>query len=174
MENKSSIDDLKILKNYVLGVIAFATAVSTFLVQVFGLAVQPTLLCVGLISLLFLLIVFLMGRSENRQRQALRKHEADANKSVKELTKYMRENQKLIQDLQLSSLRLEMNLEIKSHPENHDTILKYAHKYFEELGGDWVQTELFESWRKSENALGREVNLPEGLLKSIKSNGLKH
>ena len=40
-------------------------------------------------------------------------------------------------------------------------------KYFVTLGGDWVETDIFQKWIDSENAVGRKVNVPPTLLANL-------
>lgn len=168
MGENQSLEDLKMLRNYLLGTIAFTTAVSTLLIQVFHLRSEPTLICVGGVGILFLVITFLIGKSENRQKAALLEHQKDAKQIVVNLGKNIEEMKDLIQDSRMSALRIEMNSEINFHPENHDTILKYAYKYFEELKGDWVETEIFATWMENEKTAGRPVNLPSHLFQNFR------
>ena len=61
-----------------------------------------------------------------------------------------------------------MTLYIHDQPENHDTILKIAERYFLEFGGDWVMTDEFLRWADSETEEGRKVHIPSNLLSTIR------
>lgn len=162
MKNQNIVlEDIKSIKGYIAGVIAFATAVSAFLIKACNLPEAPTLLGVSGVSVGMLVIGYLIQRSESRQQAALRAHEASSDKIVEELMNNMLENQR-------SNLRTEMNLMMFIRPENHDTILKMAHRYFVELKGDWVETDEFLTWVEKEEDAGRRVHIPAGLSAVVK------
>lgn len=161
------LDDIKQSKGYILGVIAFATAVGAFLTQVLHFKTEPTLTAVASLAIFVLFLSWLIDRSEKRQVKRLEEHskETDArmngfDESIKCLVDYAKETQ-------LSTLRIEMDNEIARNPANHDTILRYAQKYFLELGGDWVQTDKFFAWAESERDAGRPVRMPPALMNNI-------
>ena len=56
----SSVEDLKSLRNWILGIIGFATAVSTFLVQALHFRPEPTILAVSGFACALVLIVVLI------------------------------------------------------------------------------------------------------------------
>lgn len=165
-ENKTA-NDVKIIAAYITGVLSFATAVAAFFVKALGFRQDTTIGVVTVLSVLFLLTAYLIHRSEKRtlleieriraESIALRKaHDAD----LQYIKKMTLENQR-------SSLRTEMDNEIFRRPENHDTIIKYAYRYFVELDSDWVETEKFQAWIDKENAAGRTVHLPRELLSNV-------
>lgn len=160
-------EDIKALRSYVIGVLAFATAASTFLVNALHLPLDITLISAAIVASALLLIGWLIGQSEKRQERRLERHIDESgctfggvNESLEYLKMMALENQR-------SSLRNEMNWAMWRNPANHDTIVRYAYKYFQELGGDWVETELFQSWLDSEEQAGRPVHLPRDLFLSI-------
>lgn len=161
-ENKKAVlEDIKALKNYLLGVIAFAGAVAAFLIKVVNLPEAETILGIAGVAILMLVIGFLIQRSESRQSAALTAHTLASDKIVAEIHKNMLDNQQ-------SNLRTEMNLMMFTNPSNHDTILKMAHRYFEELNGNWVETDLFLSWVDSEEEAGRKVHIPPSLANIVR------
>lgn len=152
----SVLDDIKTAKTYILGVLAFATAVSAFLVIGLGLNQAMTLLVVGGLAIMMLVIGWLIMRSENRQKELLSEHIAQASQLNAKI-------QKMLEESACSNLRTEMNWMMYLKPDNHDTILKMAHRYFVEMKGDWVETDEFGAWIDRENAAGRAVYLPPHL-----------
>lgn len=161
------LDDIKTSKGYVLGVIAFATAVGTFLTTVCKFRAEPTVTAVATVVGVILFISWLIDRSEKRQEVKLKTYQdgvkeklAVYDDTLKELVDYTKETQ-------LATLRIEMDNEITRNPSNHDTILKYAEKYFIKLGGDWVQTDKFLMWVESENANNRPVYVPPHLMSAV-------
>lgn len=72
------------------------------------------------------------------------------------------------QDLELKEIRLDTTrvqlLMLMAHePHNHDTILKVAHFYLCELGGDWYCTSLLQEW-----SIKEKVKLPDSIWNIIK------
>lgn len=157
--SKGSIEDLKTLKNWALGIIAFATGVSTFLVQALGFRPQPTILAVSGFACLMLLIVFLISRSERRQEYIVKSHIEESDKRLGSIDDRFDKIDEALLDIQRSTLRTEMNDEIHRNPHNHDTIIKMAEKYFNVLQADWVETNIFLDWADSE-----KIKLPPNLL----------
>lgn len=166
-QNKSSREDLITLRNYTLGVVGFATAVSTVLIQVMHFRAEPTIACTIAFACMMLLIVYLIGRAEARNGLMLRDHIDESETVIKGFDKRLDSVDTALVDIQASTLRTELNNAIYRHPENHDTIIRMAEKYFCTLKQNWVMLDLFSAWVESENAKGREVHLPPDLLKSI-------
>lgn len=158
MQNTSSLDDLKSLRNYVLGVTGFATAVSTILIQVFNFRPEPTIACVIAFACMMLLIVYLIGQSEKRQLNHLQNHAQESNQMMSKSDKRLTIIEDILVDVQKSTLRTEICNEIERNPHNHDTIMKMAEKYFVTLKADWYLTNRFLDWAEKE-----QVKLPPKL-----------
>ena len=161
------IDDIKESKGYILGVIAFATAVATFLTTAMGFRKEPTITAVAGLAIFVLYLSWLIDRSEKRQIKRLEEHNKETNAIMAGYDKTLECLTSIAKETQLSTLRIEMDNEMARNPANHDTILRYAEKYFIELGGDWVQTDKFCAWVDSENAAGRTVHMPPVLMNHI-------
>lgn len=162
-------DDIKESKAYILGVIAFATAVAGFLTQIWHFAPEPTVLIVAGFAILILFLGDLIKRSEKRQEQALKSHEDISSKQVQQILDSLQRLENGNLENQRSCLRIELTNEIKRHPQNHDTIMKIAERYFmpvEEggLGGDWYLSSVFLEWAEKEG-----IRLPEVLKTNITS-----
>ena len=161
------IDDIKSSKGYILGVIAFATAVATFLTTAVGFRKEPTIAAVAGLAVFVLYLSWLIDRSEKRQIKRLEEHNKETNAKMAGYDKTLECLTGIAKETQLSTLRIEMDNEMARNPANHDTILRYAEKYFIELGGDWVQTDKFCAWVDSENAAGRTVHVPPALMDNV-------
>lgn len=167
-ENVSTpVGDLREFKNYALGTLAFGATVATFLVQVFHLPIEPTVLGTTLVGVFFLIVVLLIQRSEKRLEIKLADHIDESNLMIGEFRDDMKYLKNMSLENQRSSLRTEMDNEIFRNPANHDTIIRYAYRYFKELGSDWVETEKFMAWMEKEQKAGRPVHLPADLLADI-------
>lgn len=159
--------DIKTVAAYITGVLSFATAVAAFFVKALGFRQDTTIGVVTVLSVLFLLTAYLIHRSEKR---SLKEIERVRTESVEKQVAYEKDIQylkKMALETQRSSLRTEMDNEMFRRPENHDTIIKYAYRYFVELDSDWVETEKFQAWIDKENAAGRTVHLPRELLSNV-------
>lgn len=161
------IEDIKTSKTYILGVLAFATAVAGFLTQVWHFAPEPTILIVAGFTLLILYLGFLINRSEKRQSLALKQHEDLSQGQVAQILGSLERLENGSIENQRSLIRIEMNQFIETEPQNHDTILAYAERYFLELKGDWKQTDKFLQWIDKENEAGRKVYVPTELLTNV-------
>lgn len=165
-ENKAT-GDLKVIAGYVTGVIAFATAVTTFFVKVLNAKMELTLGIVAVLSSMLLLTTLLINRAEKRTMKEVQRIKEECNVTQIKYQKDMEWLKKMTLENTRSSLRTEMDNEIYRRPENHDTIIKYAYRYFVELDSDWVETEKFEAWIESEEKAGRKVHLPRELLTNV-------
>ena len=157
-KSKTSRDDLIILRNYTLGVVGFATTISSVLIQTMNYPVGPTIICVSAFALMMLLIVWLISRSEARTTLALQEHVKTADKTLDLALQDLAEIKDAVLDSGKAVLRLEMCHEIEKNPTNHDTILKMGEKYFNQLDGDWYMTNRFLEWSKNQ-----KIHLPPTL-----------
>ena len=163
----SVIEDIKLSKGYALGVVGFATVISTFLIEALHFPAEATLLSAAGIAILVLYFGFLIVRSESRQAQALKEHEDMSKEQVRDIQNTLNEVKEITLENQRASLRIEMGNEIRRHPHNHDTILRIAEKYFlprEEggLAGNWYMSTLFLEWAEKEN-----IRIPAALNRII-------
>lgn len=153
-------DNVKELKAWIVGAIAFDAAVTSLLVAVFSVDAVKTTIASTATTLVALAIIFLIHKSEARGRGELQKHIDDANSLVSGIRKDTAEIKDLIMENQKSTLRLEINAEMNQNPHNQDTILKMAEKYFSPpLSGDWYMTNRFLDWAEREH-----VHLPPSLI----------
>lgn len=137
------------------------------MVGIFHFAPEPTTLCVAGFACMMLLVGYLIDKSEKRQAKALKAHEDMSQAQVQCITDGIGRLEKMALENQRSSIRIEMNSYIRNEPDNHDTILAYAEKYFVELNGDWKETDKFMEWVDKENAAGRPVHIPPMLLSNV-------
>lgn len=169
MEKKQTIfDDIKEIKGYILGVIAFATAVAAFLTQIVKFPMDVTLAGVTFISVYMVFVGFLINKSEQRQTIALKKQDEKSAARVESFKESVNEIKNLAIETRLDNLRTLLTLYMHDQPENHDTILKIAEKYFIEFHGDWVMTDEFLKWAENESQAGRKVYIPASLLDVVR------
>lgn len=166
--NKTSLDDIKDMRNYILGVVAFATAIATFLINCVPTTPKEfVFVSVAGVAAAMVVIGLLITRSEKRQAKALAEHKCMSGEQVKSMNDSIKKIEALAIENQRSSLRTEMHLSIHHSPQDHPTILKMAERYFMELKGDWVETDLFLTWVENERKAGRPVNVPPQLANTV-------
>ena len=165
--DSTAVGDLKMIKNYSVGILAFGTAVTAFLTQALHFPLEPTLATTVVVGILFLAVVFLIWRAENRMEMKLIDHIDESNSIMQEFRDDLSYLKRMSLECQRSGIRTEMDNEIFRNPSNHDTIIKYAYRYFQELDSDWVETEKFLTWVDNENRAGRPVHLPPDLLANV-------
>lgn len=163
----SVLDDIKAIKGCVIGVLTFATAVSAFLVEVCEFNPERTLLIVAGFAMTMIFMGLFLQRSENRQYANVRKHESDVKLVTDKYDQTLKDLHELAIQTRLDTLRVQLTQYYQYSPQNHDTILKLAEKYFLEMHGDWVATDEFGRWITSESKKGRPVTVPHELMSSI-------
>lgn len=161
------IDDIKTSKGYIMGVITFASAVGAFLTQIMHFKTEPTVITVACFAVMIIYLSWLIDKSEKRQLSRFERHREKVQKWLEEYDASLNRLIECAKETRLSTLRMEMSSAIYRTPENHDTILKYAEKYFVKLGGDWVQTDVFLQWANDENKKGRPVHIPMNILSAV-------
>lgn len=161
------IDDIKTSKGYIMGVVTFASAVGAFLTQIMHFKTEPTIIVVACFAVMIIYLSWLIDRSEKRQLSRFEKHREKVQKGIAEYEASLNKLMEYVNETKLSTLRMEMSSTIYRTPENHDTILKYAEKYFVKLGGDWVQTDVFLQWANDENKKGRPVHIPMNIMSAV-------
>ena len=109
MQENNSTEDLKILRNYAIGVAGFATTVSAILIQALHFPAEPTLLCVISFACLMLLVVFLINKSEQRQKMNLKQHIDSSEKAFNEFRQDLADIKEMLVDNSKATLRIEMN-----------------------------------------------------------------
>ena len=161
------IDDIKTSKGYIMGVVTFASAVGAFLTQIMHFKTEPTIITVACFAVMIIYLSWLIDKSEKRQLSRFERHREKVQKGLEEYDASLNRLIECTKETQLSTLRMEMSSTIYRTPENHDTILKYAEKYFVKLGGDWVQTDVFLQWANDENKKGRPVHIPMNIMSAV-------
>lgn len=153
-------DNVKELKAWVVGAIAFDATVTSLLVAVFEVDAVKTTIATTATTIVALAIIFLIYRSERRTKDELQRHIVESNKFIKEFHSAIADIKEMILDNGKSTLRLEIKEEMTQNPHNHDTILKMAERYFSPpMNGDWYMTNKFLDWAEKEH-----VHLPPSLM----------
>ena len=90
-------------------------------------------------------------------------HVAEAEKTTQGFGLRLDSIDNVLLDIQRSTLRTEICNEMARHPDNHDTILKMAEKYFGKraqggLEANWYMSSKFLDWAEKE-----EIKLPPSI-----------
>lgn len=166
-DNASSVEDLKNVRSWTLGILGFATTVSAVLVQAFHFRLEPTLVAVAGFAFTMIATVLFINRAETRQNKALGKHIDYSTEVNESFLARLDSIDDVLLDIQKSTLRTEICNEIRNNPKNHETIIRMGERYFCQLKGDWVMTDLYQAWVDSEQEAGRRVHLPPELLMTV-------
>lgn len=163
----NAFNDLKEIKAYILGVIGFATATTGILVSAFNVDPVKTTIATTATAIVAIFLGWLVQKAERRSEVALQAHVKNSEEMMGKYTEDLKYLKTMALENQRSSIRIEMNTVIHNEPQNHDTILAYAEKYFVELDGDWKETDIFFRWINNEQKAGREVFIPPQLRDSV-------
>jgi hypothetical protein len=161
----SVLNDIKQSKGYILGVLAFATAVSAFLTQVLQFRTAPTLAAVAGFSLLVLYVGFLVSRSEHRQKHALEAHQSLVNGRMDVFASDIDFLKEMALEAKRDALRVQLTQQMHDNPNNEDTILVIAREYFVKYHGDWYMSKEINKWGKD-----HDFQLPADILMAIEQN----
>lgn len=87
------------------------------------------------------------------------------NVKISPIAKRLRAAEQKLEQVSQDTTRIQMMDEIHRHPENTDTILKIAERYFVEQSGNWVATSEFIKWAKNNG-----VAVPANIATMVKKN----
>lgn len=142
----SVLDNVKGIKAWAMGAIAFDAAVTTLLVNIFNVDAVKTTIATTATTIVALALVWLIHKSEENSRKELQKHIKESNDLREEIKECMTTNKQQLLDIRKDTLRIQLSQYIKDQPNNIDTILKLAETYFIQLEGDWYMTSEFSKW----------------------------
>lgn len=145
----SVLDNVKGIKAWVMGAIAFDAAVTTLLVNVFNVDAVKTTVATTATTIVALVIIWLIYKSEETAHKELQEHIEQSNILQEQLKECMVDNKAEMREIRKDTLRIQLTSYIKDQPENIDTILKLAETYFVQLKGDWYMTSEFNKWAKA-------------------------
>ena len=158
----SVIDNVKGLKAWVMGAIAFDAAVTTLLVNIFEVDTVKTTIATTATTIVALTLIWLIYRVEENARKDLQQHIKESNTLQEELRDCMTTNKQQLLDIRKDTLRIQLSQYIKDQPDNVDTILKLAETYFVQLHGDWYMTSEFSKWAENQG-----IKVPSIIQKTI-------
>lgn len=151
------LDNVKGIKAWIMGVIAFDASVTTLLVTIFQVDAVKTTIATTATTIVALAIIWLVYKSEQRSHDELQQHITESNELNAELRECMKLNKGLMLDIRKDTLRIQLSQYIKDQPNNIDTILKIAEEYFVKMKGDWYMTSEFQKWAKAHDIVVPQV-----------------
>jgi carbonic anhydrase len=101
----------------------------------------------------------------NKTKDEMIKMKQDTNQRVDQLSQNIDKILELSKETRKDNIRIQLLMIMEHQPENVDTILKIAEKYFIKLKGDWYMTNEFSKWAKEHN-----VTIPAHLYDVIDNN----
>lgn len=167
-KENSVLNDINKTTTGISGVIAFVSLFSSSIAPY--LKLDPLLVSgVGLLmAVLVLFVGWLISKSEKRQSADLAVNKQEVDDKIDKLQTSIDYLCDITEQNRLDTLRNTLIVYINDQPENHDTILRVAQRYFVEMGGNWIMTDEFYKWVESESKLGREVRIPSDLACKVK------
>lgn len=152
MDNRPSIvNDIKASSKFIVGAIAFTTAVSTILIDVFQFDKQLTIGITIAITLLIVCSMIFISRVEHREEALLAEHIKEADYTVNRIENTLDELKCMTAEVRRDTLRIQLREYIKNEPDNVDTILTIAREYFVVYKGNWIAHNEFLNWSKEHN-----------------------
>lgn len=142
-------DNVKEMKVWITGAIAFDAAVTSLLVTIFNVDAVKTTIATTATTIMALMIIWLIYRSEKRSHASLQEHIRESNELREELKACMVDNKQMMSDIRKDTLRIQLSQYMKDQPDNLDTIIKLAEEYFVKMKGDWYMTSEFRKWAKA-------------------------
>ena len=147
----SVLDNVKGIKAWVMGAIAFDASVTALLVNIFDVDAVKTTIATTATTIVALALIWLIHKAEETSRNELQRHIQDSNHLREELRECMAANKQQLSEIRKDTLRIQLSQYMKDQPSNIDTILKLAETYFVELQGDWYMTSEFSKWAEKNN-----------------------
>lgn len=147
MDHKPSlVEDMKSSSKAIIGVIAFTTAVSTVLVDIFNFDSHWTIgITIG-VTLLIVCSILFISRMERRSNAMMADHIKESSKTFEKIDNTLKELRHMTADVRRDTLRIQLREYIKDEPENLDTILTIAREYFGVYHGNWIASHEFLEW----------------------------
>lgn len=165
----SLLKDLKSSGKVILGIIAFTSAVSTVLIEIFKFDVQWTVGITLAVTVLIVCSVLFMSRMEYRSDMELKEHILESKKTFDSIAESLQCLRHLTSEVRRDTLRMQLRSYIKDEPDNIDTILTIANEYFGKYRGNWIAHHEFLAWAER-----HKVHVPKNIMDSINGNISDH
>ena len=192
MENKetkpkSVWNDISRIWGRIAAVIAAVGVSATCITKIFNTSPELTYSVFAALGLILLIISFYVDKQTqylheeivqyeqqarndftdamHKTKDEMTKMKQDTNQRVDQLSQNIDKILELSKETRKDNVRIQLLMIMEHQPENVDTILKIAEKYFIKLKGDWYMTNEFSKWAKEHN-----VTIPAHLYDVIDNN----
>lgn len=184
---KSVWNDISKAAKRITAVITAVGVFATFIIKVFGTPSDLTYVIGGAMGAILLLISFYVDKQSFYLHQEIIEYEEkskkdfyeimkkakqetydmkkDSNDKISLLDNNIKEILEISKETQKDTTRIQLLMVIQQQPNNVDTILKLAERYFVKLKGDWYATSEFNKWVKE-----HDVGLPIHIYNAICNN----
>lgn len=184
---KSVWNDISKAAKRITAVITAVGVFATFIIKVFGTPSDLTYVIGGAMGAILLLISFYVDKQSFYLHQEIIEYEEKSKKDFYEIMKKakqetydmkkdsndkiglldnnIKEILEISKETQKDTTRIQLLMVIQQQPNNVDTILKLAERYFVKLKGDWYVTSEFNKWAKE-----HDVGLPIHIYNAICNN----
>ena len=178
----------------IAGVITAVGVSATFITKIFNTSPELTYSLFGGLGVILLIISFYVDKQTEYTHEEIIKSEKrtkdDFSKSIQDLSDLMYHGKdetyklkedsdkkiaiindniskilEISEDTRIDTVRIQLMMIMTHDPDNVDTILKLAQKYFVELNGDWYMTSEFYKWAKK-----HDVTVPTNIYNAIDNN----
>lgn len=186
-QTKSVWTDIAKIWGRIAGVIAAVGVLATFITKVFNTSPELTYSLCAALGAILLIISFYVDKQTQYLHEEIIQYEQQARKDFTEAMHKTKDeiikvkqdsnikidqlNQNVDKILELSketrkdNVRIQLLMIMSHQPDNIDTILKIAEKYFIKLKGDWYMTNEFSKWANE-----HKVTIPTPLYSIINNN----
>lgn len=171
----------------IAGVLAAVGLIATAVVKIFNTPVELTYSLFAALGLILLIISFYVDKQTEYTYQEIVAYEhktraefakimketkqqtldmkKDSNKKIDILAGNVEKVLKISKETRQDTIRIQLLMIMEHQPDNIDTIIKLAEKYFIELKGDWYMTSEFNKWAKA-----HDVIVPANIYEAIDDN----
>lgn len=171
----------------IAAVLAAVGGVATFVTKVFNTSPELTYSVFAALGIMLLIISFYVDKQTlylheeiilyeqrarkdffeaiQKDRQEMANIKKESNERAEKLDTTMDKVLAVTEETRKDTVRIQLLMILSHQPENTDTILKLAEKYFIDLDGDWYMTNVFGKWAKE-----HDITIPVNILQAMGNN----
>ena len=171
----------------IAAVLAAVGGVATFVTKVFNTSPELTYSVFAALGIMLLIISFYVDKQTlylheeiilyeqrarkdffeaiQKDRQEMANIKKESNERAEKLDTTIDKVLAVTEETRKDTVRIQLLMILSHQPENTDTILKLAEKYFIDLDGDWYMTNVFGKWAKE-----HDITIPVNILQAMGNN----
>lgn len=171
----------------IAAVLAAVGGAATFVTKVFNTSPELTYSVFAALGLMLLIISFYVDKQTlylheeiilyeqrarkdfydaiQKDRQEMANIKKESNERAEKLDTTIDKVLAVTEETRKDTVRIQLLMILSHQPENTDTILKLAEKYFIDLDGDWYMTNVFGKWAKE-----HDITIPVNILQAMSNN----